>query len=62
MPPICAARDDVEHVISDDPQIAGFSDQKYVFTDISYDVPDRVSMCGGISIGAYARSLCYIII
>ncbi|KAI0225680.1 28S ribosomal protein S22, mitochondrial [Lamellibrachia satsuma] len=41
MPPVMKCREDVEHILSDDPEIDGFEEHRYVFTDISYNLPDR---------------------
>ena len=42
MPPVMKCREDVEHILSDNPEIDGFEEHRYVFTDISYNLPDRV--------------------
>ena len=44
MPPVMKCREDVEHILSDNPEIEGFDQHPYVFTDISYNLPDRVSV------------------
>ncbi|KAK2187716.1 hypothetical protein NP493_156g03065 [Ridgeia piscesae] len=41
MPPVMTCREDVEHILSDNPEIEGFDQHPYVFTDISYNLPDR---------------------
>ena len=45
MPPTMKCREDVEHLLSDDSEIDGYEQHNYVFTDISYNLPDRVSGC-----------------
>ena len=50
-------KDDLE-VISDDPEIAGHSEHKFVFTDITYGIADRVcNMYHTILVIAVQKSL-----
>lgn len=44
MPPYMNPRKDNLTPLSVDPDLAGFDTSKYVFTDISYGVRDRVSV------------------
>lgn len=41
MPPVMSEREPCEQVLEQDPLLAGFDIAKYVFTDISYGIPDR---------------------
>ena len=41
MPPVVKLRQDKTRVLSKDPAIKGFSDGKYVFTDITYGVKNK---------------------
>lgn len=41
MPPVMSERDPSERVLEQDPLLVGFDISKFVFTDISYGIPDR---------------------
>ncbi|CAG0919427.1 unnamed protein product [Notodromas monacha] len=41
MPPVVKEREDVEELLSDDPELKGYDSAKYVFTDITYGVSER---------------------
>ena len=43
MPPFMKPWQDKLKVVSDDPKIDGHDTAKYVFTDITYGIKDRVS-------------------
>lgn len=44
MPPVVKQREPIQEVLSRDPALSGFDTCRYVFTDITYGVTDRVSM------------------
>ncbi|KAK2727200.1 hypothetical protein QYM36_007882, partial [Artemia franciscana] len=41
MPPLLSARQEINEVITADPELKGLDDSKFVFTDISLGVPER---------------------
>lgn len=43
MPPFMKERTPIKHILSVDPQLKGLDKSKYVFTDITFGVKDRVS-------------------
>jgi len=44
MPPYMSPREEIDIVMSRDPEIAPCLDSKFVFTDISHGVKNRVSI------------------
>lgn len=44
MPPLVKERDQINNILSRNPEIQGFDNSKYVFIDISQGVSDRVSI------------------
>lgn len=45
MPPIMSYRKPISKIYSYDPELSGIDSAKYVFTDITFGVKDRVSCC-----------------
>ncbi len=43
MPPLIPVKKDEVEILDEMPEMIGFTQSKYVFTDISYGVSDRVS-------------------
>lgn len=42
MPPVLKERQPIQEVLSKDPALTGYDTCKYVFTDITYGISDRV--------------------
>lgn len=42
MPPVLPIRNEIEHVFVKDNKLKGYSESKFVFTDITYGKNDRV--------------------
>lgn len=45
MPPVLKERMPIEEVVSNDSALKGYDTCKYVFTDITFGISDRVSHC-----------------
>lgn len=45
MPPVLKEREPIHEVLSQDPGVKGYDTCKYVFTDITFGISDRVSEC-----------------
>lgn len=45
MPPVVKEREPITEVLSRDPALTGLANGRYVFTDISFGLSDRVSIC-----------------
>ncbi len=43
MPPVIAVRDQSTETIDEDPEIEGYSEEAFAFTDITYGIPHHVS-------------------
>lgn len=43
MPPLVPIKEDVAEVLQDEPKLIGFDNAKYIFTDITYGVKEKVS-------------------
>lgn len=50
MPPVFSEREPINDVLSEDKILDGTEPYKYVFTDIAYDIPHRVSFCPGTAL------------
>ena len=44
MPPLLQQREDIENVLAVNPEIQGFDTSKYIFTDITFGLTDRVRL------------------
>ena len=42
MPPVIEERTEIDEVLAENPELEGLESSKFVFTDITYDLSDRV--------------------